>query len=187
MQAHSHDVRRKAIDFWKAGQTKANISRQLGVDYDTLLGWIKRYEQEGEEGLCVRYEHCGRKPRVEVGHVEARAIELIGKHEEWGAGYVRLQLVREFGGEAIAGSRQIQRWIAKSGVRPKRTKLPPVQTDWACKPLERVQVDAKECLKTKDGKECCYLNFIDEHTGSELDAFVFPLRKDQPGSGNRSL
>lgn len=178
MQAHSHDVRRKAIDLWKGGQTKAGISRQLGVDYDTLLGWIKRYEQEGEQGLSLRYGHCGRKSRVALGPIEAKAIELLGKHEEWGAGYVRLHLLREFPGEKIPQPRQIQRWMAKSGVRPKRTKLPLVEADWATKPLERVQVDAKERLKTKDGKECCYLNFTDEYTGAELDAFVFPLWED---------
>ncbi len=187
MQAHSYDVRRKAIELWKGGQTKADISRHLGVDYDTLLGWLKRYDQEGEQGLSLRYERCGRKPRVEISPVEAKALELIGKHKEWGAGYVRVHLLREFPGEQIPQPRQIQRWIAKSGVRPKHTKLPPVDADWASKPLERVQVDAKERLRTKDGKECCYLNFTDEHTGAELDAFVFPLRKDQPSSAKGSI
>lgn len=187
MQAHNYEVRRKAIDLWKAGQKQTDISRHLGVDYDTLLGWIQRYKQEGEHGLSLRYERCGRKPRVEIGPVEAKAIELIGKHEEWGAGYLRLHLLRAFPGESIPQPRQIQRWIAKSGVRAKRSKLPPVEADWASKPLERVQVDAKERLKTKDGKECCYLNFIDERTGAALDAFVFPLWEDQPSASKGSL
>ena len=187
MQAHSHDVRLKAIDLWKGGQKKAKISRELGVDYDTLLGWIKRYSQEGEPGLSVRYERCGRKTGLEMSSIQARAIKLVEQHEEWGAGYVRLKLLEEFPGQSIAQPRQIQRWIAKSGVRPKRTKLPPVQVDWASKPLDRVQVDAKERVKTKDGKECCYLNFIDEQTGAELDAFVFPLREDQSGSSKGNL
>jgi transposase len=187
MEAHSHDVRLKAIDLWKEGQKKAKISRELGVDYDTLLGWIKRYSQEGDHGLCVRYERCGRKTGEKMSAVQSRAIELVGEHQEWGAGYVRLKLLEEFPGVPIAQPRQIQRWIAKSGVRPKGTKLPPVQVDWASKPLDRVQVDAKERLKTKDGKECCYLNFIDEHTGAELDAFVFPLREDQPSCPQGNL
>ncbi|MBK9015301.1 MAG: hypothetical protein IPM82_15270 [Saprospiraceae bacterium] len=51
--------------------------------------------------------------------------------------------------------------------------MPPVGADWATQAFERVQVDAKERLRTKDGKACCYLNFIDEY-GAELDAFVFP-------------
>lgn len=181
MKPHTYDVRQKAIENWQSGQKKSEIARQLGVDYDTLLGWIKRFSQEGEAGLSLRYTCCGRKPQ-ENGAVRSRALELMGQHQEWGAGYLRLNLQREFPGADLVKPRQLQRWVAKAGIRAKRTKLPPVAADWASRPLERVQVDANERLVNKDGKECCYLNFTDEHTGAALDAFVFPLRQDQSSS-----
>lgn len=182
MRAHNSEVRRQAIELWQSGQKKSSISRQLGVDYDTLLGWIKRYEQEGESGLVLRYGQCGRKSKAE-GPLRQRALELMQQHREWGAGYLRLQLQREFLGQRVVQVRQLQRWVAQAGIRPKRTKLPPVKVEWASGPLERVQVDAKERLLTQDGVECCYLNFTDEFSGAELDAFVFPLGQDQPSSG----
>jgi transposase len=187
MRSHGQETRRQAIGLWEQGVKKSEISRQLGVDYDTLLGWIKRFSQEGESALSFRYDRCGRKPLGDSNAVKCKALELKGKHGEWGAGYLRVHLVRAFPGEKIVQPRQIQRWISEKGLVPKRTQLPPVPGDWVKKPLERVQVDAKERLKTKDGKECCYLNFIDEHTGSELDAFVFPPREDQPGSAKRNI
>jgi hypothetical protein len=73
----------------------------------------------------------------------------------------------------------LQNYFQKYGVQPKKNKLPKTKGEWAKAPFGRVQVDAKECLTTRDGQSCCYLNFTDEYTGSELDAFVFPLRKDK--------
>ncbi len=181
MRAHNSEVRRQAIELWQSGQKKLSISRQLGVDYDTLLGWIKRYEQLGDSGLALRYCQCGRKTKAEDA-LRKRALELMQQHREWGAGYLRVQLQREFPGHKVVQVRQLQRWVSQAGIRPKRTKLPPVKVEWASGPLERVQVDAKERLLTQDGVECCYLNFTDEFSGAELDAFVFPLGQDQPSS-----
>ncbi len=181
MKPHSNEVRQRAYVLWQSGQKKSKIARELGVDYDTLLGWTKRFSQEGEPGLNLRYAKCGRKS-IAGDPILDRALELMKQHQDWGAGYLHLQLQREFPGQKLVKPRQLQRWVAKAGIRAKRTKLPPVKAEWVNRPLERVQVDAKERLVTKDGQECCYLNFTDEHTGSELDAFVFPLGQDQSSS-----
>lgn len=180
MQAHSFDKRQKARKMWQSGAKKSLISRELEIDYDTVLGWCKRFKEEGEAGLYPRYSNCGLKKGAS-NPIKDRVVALRGLHTDWGAGYIRVNLLREYPGEAIVRPRQIQRWIFEAGLGKKKTKLPPVPTDWASKPLYRVQVDAKEQLKTKDGKPCCYLNFIDESTGAALDAFVFPLWANQSG------
>ena len=183
MRAHTLHVRQEAITLWQSGQKKSIIARQLGVDYDTLLGWIKRYGQEGENGLGLRYNRSGRAPKESSVMVRGRCLQLAAEHTGWGAAYLRLHLEREFAGQVLVKARQIQRWIAQAGIRAKQTKLPVVEGDWAQRPLQRVQADAKERLQTADGKECCYLNFIDEHSGAALDAFVFPLCTDQSSAG----
>lgn len=180
MKPHSNEVRQKAIELWQSGQKKSEISRQLGVDYDTLLGWIERFSQDGAPGLNLRYACCGRNCN-DQSPVRIRALELMRQHKDWGAAYLRLNLQREFPGEKLAGPRQLQRWVAQAGIRQKGTRLPTVQAQWAHHAFERVQVDAKERLVTRDGRECCYLNFTDEYTGAALDAFVFPLGPNQPG------
>ncbi len=173
MLPHSEEKRRRAYELWRMGKKKSVISRELGVDYDTLLIWIKRFSVEGEAGIRLRYERCGRKP-VTDDPVRMRAIELRQQHADWGADYIRLHLQREFPQSKIVQSNQIRIWLRKAGLMAKKTRLPQGSNDWVARPLQRVQVDAKEQLKTADGKPCCYLNFIDEHTGAELDAFVFP-------------
>ena len=75
MQSHSNDVRRQAYDLWQSGMKKRAISNTLSVDYDTLLGWIKRFVTEGESGLGVRYARCGRKSKF-PDSIRLRALEL---------------------------------------------------------------------------------------------------------------
>jgi len=186
MRSHSQAVREKAVSLWKSGKKKSEISRELKVDYDTLLGWLKRYTEEGAPGLSLRYDQCGRKARGDEDPIYQRAIELKGLNEDWGSGYMHLQLQREFADKKIVKPRQIQRWFAQAGLSAKQ-RLPTQKAEWTQRPLDRVQVDAKERLKTKDGKDCCYLNYTDEHTGAALDAFVFPLGQDQSGSSGNDL
>jgi transposase len=186
MIAHSIEIRRRAQDLLSKGQKKSVISRELGIDYDTLLIWAKRFAG-GEEGAVLpRYERCGRKAKAD-DPIQSRAIELRNKHQEWGAEYIRLNLVREFPEEKIVQANQIRKWLIRAGLVAKKTKLPVSGGDWVSKPLQRVQVDAKEQLQTADGLPCCYLNFIDECTGSELDAFVFPLCPNQSGASKGCL
>jgi transposase len=177
MEAHKAEVRQRAYDMWQSGEKKSVISRTLQVDYDTLLGWIKRFKTEGTDGLALRYSQCGRHAKTDM-RVYNRAIEYRQAHGGWGCSYIRLKLVAEFGESAVASVRQIQRWIKAKGLIPSTTRLPAVDSPWADKALKRVQVDANEQLECSDGQKCCYLNFTDEHSGAVLDAFVFPPRTD---------
>lgn len=159
----------------------STVSRELSIDYDTLRQWVKRHKSEGPEGLCTKYGNCGLAPTYD-GSLLERALALKEGHRGWGAGYVRIQLARSMPGSALPSERQLQRWFAQAGLCERRTRLPSERAGWARRPFERVQADAKERLRTADGRECCYLNFTDEHSGAVLDAFVFPLRPDWPGA-----
>jgi transposase len=184
MESHNYAIRRKAYDMWLAKEKKSRISQELGVDYDTVLIWVKRFSAEGEQGLQPRYDRCGRKSVVN-DPVRARALALRDQHEEWGAEYIRLELSRQLPEKHLVQPNQIRRWLVNAGKSKPKTKLPGGPSDWARKAFERVQVDAKERLETLDGQPCCYLNYIDEYTGAALDAFVFPLCSYQPGSFGR--
>jgi transposase-like protein len=64
MKTHDFDTRWKAIRRWQTGENKSDISRALGVDYNTLLIWIRRFQSEGELGLKPKYSGCGRKLNI---------------------------------------------------------------------------------------------------------------------------
>lgn len=186
MRNHSHEVRLEAIKRWQSGEKRSVIAREMGIDYDTLLGWVKRYEAQGESGLASRYSSCGRRPKFPED-MRQRAISLRQAHSQWGSAYIRLQLQMEYPGQALPTARQIHRWLHSAGLQAVRTRLPRSTGSWVEKPFERVQVDAKERLITQDGQECCYLNFTDEHSGAVLEAVVFPLRPHQPGTTEGSI
>ncbi len=60
MEAHSPAKRQEAYRMWESGEKKSVIARSLQIDYDTLLGWIKRFKAEGVSGMELRYHRCGR-------------------------------------------------------------------------------------------------------------------------------
>jgi transposase len=174
MEAHSMSKRQEAYKLWLTGMKKSIISRQLGIDYDTLLGWTKRFEAEGASGTSLRYNRCGSRGLFSEA-VHEQALALRRAHPDWGASYIQLHLQQQFEASQEPSVRQLQRWLGRAGLLTPATRLPRDRSTWASKPLERVQVDAKEQLRTADDHPCCYLNFTDEHSGAVLDAFVFPL------------
>lgn len=174
MEAHSISKRQEAYAMWTAGMKKSVIARQLQVDYDTLLGWVKRFKTEGIAGITLRYNRCGSRKRYAEA-VHTQAVALRKGHPAWGCSYIRLHLLKSFDAPEVPSVRQLQRWLRQAGLLEPSTRLPGDPAPWARQPLERVQVDAKEQLQTADGQPCCYLNFTDEHSGAVLDAVVFPL------------
>ena len=96
-------------------------------------------------------------------------------HPNWGAGFILVKLETDIPNTALPSERRLQQIFKSKNLQPKKSKPPRGKAKWAKKAFDRVQVDAKERLKTADGQDCCYLNFTDEATGSVLDAFVFSL------------
>ena len=177
MKAHPLSVRQQAIALYKQGKKLTAISAELAVSYDSVRDWIRRSITEGTSCVTTRYSNCGRSTQVEP-EVKQVALALKRKHEEWGAPFIRLKLLAAFPGAFVPQPRQIQNWFIQAGLKRFRTRLPKTGANWATSPLACVQVDANERLKTADTKDCCYLTYTDEYTGSALGAFVFPPQED---------
>lgn len=179
MLPHTQQVRQEAARlFDNEKKSMAEISRQLGVSYNSIRTWIKRYKAEGMKGLLPKYSNCGRISQFSEDVIE-RAVAYKRSHSQWGAPFILLKLQDDFPDQDFPKARRLQQIFREKDLQPRRSRLPKQQDFWAKQPFDRVQVDAKERLKTADGKDCCYLNFTDEHTGSELDAFIFPLCSNQ--------
>lgn len=176
MPPYDYNYRIQAVELYQEGLKKIRISEELGVNYYTILNWIKRYEQHGKAGLKPDYSKCGHSSKVGED-MKAEAIEMKEEHSEWGSDYIRMKLRKKYPSAWLPSSRQLRRYFVKAGVSPTQaSKLPKAagENAWAKHEFYRVQVDAKEQLQTKDGKCCSYLTFTDEKSGAVLDAFVFP-------------
>ncbi|MTB49416.1 helix-turn-helix domain-containing protein [Lewinella sp. W8] len=175
MMPHSLATREQMVSFFEKGMNRRAIAAKLGVSYGSVCKLIKAYLAQGRSALSTNYQNCGRKATYD-SRIYERAVEMKGENNLLGAGYILLQLAEEFPGQALPKERQLQYVFKRGGLQPQKTRRPRDESGWARQPLECVQVDAKERLHTADGRPCCYLNYVDEATGSELDAFAFPLR-----------
>lgn len=178
MKPYSSQVRQEAVRLYESGKSQKSISVELQVSYKTICNWIKRYKAGSLKGLIPAYSSCGRKQKYPQEIID-RAVWYKREHSLWGAGFILLKLAEDFPNIELPKERQLQNYFQKYGVQVKKDRLPRPKGNWATAPFERVQVDAKECLTLADGSPCCYLNFTDEYTGSDLDAFVFPLRPNK--------
>ena len=174
MGVYTQQIRQQFASLYEGGSSLKSISETLGVSYKTIRIWAKRYRSSGLSGLLPNYSACGRT-QVYPQQMIDQAVSYKQDHPLWGAGFIRLKLEDDFPAQSLPSVRQLQNYFQQYQVQPKRDKQPKAPVDWAKSPFDRVQVDAKECLSTADGQACCYLNFTDEYTGSELNAFVFPL------------
>ena len=66
----SHKVREKirfdAIEDWKNGMNPTELSRKYGTSRKIVYSWIKRYKQEGSDGLKTRPGKGGKQPRLSL-------------------------------------------------------------------------------------------------------------------------
>lgn len=122
MEAHSSAKRQEAYRMWESGEKKSVIARTLQIDYDALLGWIKRFKAEGLSGMELRYHRCGRTKVID-DKIKAKALALRQAHAGWGCPYIRLQLVQEFGASAVPSVRHIQRWLKAADLIEPKTRL----------------------------------------------------------------
>jgi transposase len=175
MKAHTQQTRLEAIRLYaEENKSLSWIREELNISYTSLRSWIKRYKSKGEQGLLPNYSACGRS-REFSQEVVQRAVDYKKEHEDWGAPFILLKLEDDFARQPLPSVRRLQQIFQQLELQPKKDNLPKGDGKWAKHAFDRVQVDAKERLKTADGQDCCYLNFTDEYTGSVLDAFLFPL------------
>jgi len=175
MKPHTQKVRLEAVRLHTEEQrSKSEISRQLGVSYTTISTWLKRYKETGKQGLVPNYSDCGKVPVYPQSIID-KAIAYKMNHPDWGAGFILVKLETDIPNTPLPSERRLQQIFKSKNLQPIKSKPPRGKAKWAKKAFDRVQVDAKERLKTADGQDCCYLNFTDEATGSVLGAFVFSL------------
>lgn len=176
-------VRQSIIDEYKKGKSISALSQEFCVSRRSVQTLIKRYESKGIDGLRPHYSNCG-KDRPDEGDFVYRAVRYLRHlHWEWGSEKIRAELQWKYPALDLPHYRTMNRWFNwnKQVEKKCKTTLPLFGDRPSQAPHDCWQIDAKEELRTADGKLQCWLNITDEYTGMVIEPSVFPLKEDMRG------
>lgn len=179
-------VRTQIVQKYVEGQSISSISAELKISRKTIHTLIDRYKSHGEPGLKPHYRHCGKKRPSADDFVFRAARCLKTWHPSWGGEKIHAEISRARPTLSLPSVRTLHRWFRWNAQVIAKTKLPKAPPKWARTLHEGWQIDAKEHMRTADGQWQCWLNIIDECSGTVIDPPVFPLSKDLRSTHKRN-
>ena len=182
-QAKDLVLRQKIVTSHQQGDSYASLSRQYGINYNTVRTMCIRYTESGQTGLIPRYSNCGR-PIAEGSDRSFRLVRLIKHlHPTWGVGYILVRIRQAYPELTLQSERQYQRRLSGGKKDLPKAQLPSsVPLDRSRLAHDTWQIDAKERIGMADGQERCFLNITDEKTAAMLQIKVFPPGTDFSGT-----
>ncbi|MEM0995390.1 MAG: hypothetical protein AAGI49_20320 [Bacteroidota bacterium] len=168
-------IREQVVLRHRTGSSALELSREYGLSRQTIYNILDK--SKSGASLHPDYEYCG-KVRPRAGDFIYRAVRCLRTwHPSWGAEKIRayMQLLRPE--LSLPHYRTFTRWFHwNSQITPRlRSTLPPTPHKWAKKLHEIWQIDAKEEMQLLDGKKACWLNVVDEFSGTVISPPVFSL------------
>jgi len=168
-------IRQSIISQHKSGISKSKIACNLQVGRTTVHSLISEYEEKGEQGLHTNYGNCG-KPRPDESDFIYRAVKCFRTwHPTWGGEKIHATLSQLRPELKLPKVRTFYKWFHWNKQIIAKSKIPKEGAQWASHLHEGWQIDAKEEMQTKDGQKNCWLNIVDEHSGTVIDPPVFSL------------
>ncbi len=169
---------RLAVDrMVRLGAGASEIARQLDLPLSTVRGLIRRALQAETDhspaALQPRYHACGPRPLAAPPVLET-TVELRRHHPRWGAGRIRVELMRMDLGYELPSVRTIQRWLRLRDLAPAPAGRPR-RNCWqrAEHPRDTWQVDAADQKRLASGAMVPWLQVVDECSGAALRSHVF--------------
>lgn len=163
------------------GANVAELCREYGVSRQTGYKWLRRFAEEGPDGL----EERSRRPHSSVATAERLVDGILDAreaHPTWGPKKLQRQLRSRFG-EHTPSLRTIARVLQRCGrirQRRRRLKLSVVEHApqvTAVKPNDVWTIDFKGWWRTADGTRCEPLTVRDAHS-----RYIFCVRLMQSTS-----
>lgn len=167
-------LRQLIVSRYKKGEKITRLSRHYEVSRSTIYTLIKRDKTSGLEPL---YENCG-KIRPSSKSFIFRAVKCMRTwHPDWGAEKIRAEMHQMRPKLKLPHYRTFNRWFHwnKQMKISFKSILPKFNIKQAKRLHECWQIDAKEELKTADGNKQCWLNIVDEYSGTVIAPPVFSL------------
>lgn len=159
-----------------AGQSVAEIAKDLQVSRRTVRHLVQLFQTHGEEAAFARYDRCGPHEQRDPPAWQVRAQEMRHAHPRWGAVLIRTLLLEEFEAAEVPCVRTLQRCLPpierSAPRRSSQQDKAPYQR--ASKPHACWQVDAADQLRLQTGQLVSWLRVVDECSGAVLKTVVFP-------------
>ena len=136
------------------------ISRKMGYK------WLRRYEEEGPDGLEDRSRRPRAHPHTTDPTVLGAALELRGRRPRWGADKIRARLLTLHPDWAVPSARVLHKYFQREGLvkkrrRSRRRPHPGRPTARFDAPNAIWSADFKGQFKTRDGIYCYPLTVQD--------------------------
>jgi transposase InsO family protein len=163
----SPDERRAAIEaFLASGRTQEEFAKLWGVSATTLCTWMRRYRQEGPQGLETRRARPRKRKSTLPSGVLAEIARTKRRFPDFGMRRVRDWLAR-FKGIRISAN-TVQKALREEGLagppprpKPKRKRQPPRRFERS-RPGELWQSDITSFLFTRDSRRVYLVVFLDD-------------------------
>jgi putative transposase len=160
------------------GACMAKLCRQYGISRQNGYKWLRRYHEEGVEGLADR----SRRPhgsRLRVSGEVVMVVLELRQQRGWGPRKLREVLKRRLKGQPLPGVRTIARIVARAGMVNKRRRLRargPLPSQAPAPPVHAANdlwtVDFKGWWTAHNGQRCEPLTVRDAHSRYVLQAVL---------------
>jgi len=143
MPFRAMDVREQRVQFVVAAERKEKplraLCQEFGISRPTGRLWLKRYREQGIEGIAERSRRPHHSPRKTIGEMEDLVVKLRERFPDWGARKLQYQL-RQNGLELTVST--VHRILLRHGlVREQDRHRPAVQRFERAEPNELWQMD----------------------------------------------
>lgn len=158
------DERKRLIQLWESGWTPTELATRFGVSRPTVYQVIKRWVEEGNEGLEDRSRRPHSSPSQTASRITAALLNVKDRHRDYGPD----KLVRVLRSKGIELSASTARDILRRNGRVEARRARPVRWSPAVTPKIHVpgpghtmSADHKGQFRTADGRYCFPLTIAD--------------------------
>lgn len=152
----------------QALQENTNLSklcREFGISRKTGYKWLRRYQEEGKDGLKDRSRRPHSSPNQTPREVEQRVLRARDKHPAWGGRKIHRWLKTKEEGVVPPPSTITEILRRNSRIDPEESsKRGPWKRFEAEKPNWMWQMDFKGHFPMEDGQRCHPLTLLDDHS-----------------------
>jgi len=186
-------ARKNWLKIYTESGSVTQTALRCGIARSTIHRWIKRYKEEGEQGLSDKSKHPKTLANTKVTEELEQLILDLRNRKNWGAARISIHLLRK---DIHLSTMTVWRVLSKHQVKPvvKRRKKSDYKRYNKEIPGERVQLDVTkirskayqftaidDCTRMKVIR--VYPNKRAESTihflGEILDTFCFPIQRVQ--------
>lgn len=156
-------LREQLALIWEAGEPVSRLCRQFGVSPKTAYKWLRRWQEQGVEGLKDR----SRAPLHHANQTPLETVELIesirGEHPAWGPLKIKARL--ELDGRRMPSARTVGNVLRRQGlIQAPQPPKPPPQRFERDRPHELWQMDAKGWFILRGLGRVYPVSVIDDHS-----------------------